>query len=180
MIYLCRHGETEWSELGRHTSTTDIELTEKGKEESAKLMRKLEKTHLDKVFTSPMKRARATCDAMVATIEPLAVEWNYGDYEGLTSWQIHQKNPDWNLFIDGAPNGESPVDVGKRADLLIKKIGDENVAVFSHGHFLRVLAARFLGLDPEDGSLFALATGSLSILGYEHGAPVILLWNDTF
>lgn len=179
MIYLCRHGETEWSASGKHTSFTDIDLTEKGQQEAVFLMKKLEGIPFDLVLTSPRKRAKNSCAEMLAEIEPLAVEWDYGQYEGLTSWQIHQKNPDWNLFVDGAPGGETPEQVGKRADALLEKIGSRTVVLFSHGHFLRVLAARYLGLEPEDGHLFALGTGSLSILGKEHGQAVISLWNQT-
>jgi len=178
-LYLCRHGETEWSLSGQHTSVTDIGLTKKGEGESLRLRKRLQKESFDKVLTSPRKRATETCEGMGAIVEPLAVEWNYGDYEGLTKEQIHRKKPGWNLFTDGAPNGESPEQVGKRADLLLKKMGRGKVAIFSHAHFLRVLAARFLGLDPQMGELFSLSTGSLSILGYE-GTPIILLWNQTF
>jgi broad specificity phosphatase PhoE len=180
MIYLCRHGETEWSESGKHTGTTDIDLTENGRQQAARLVKHLESIQFDLVLTSPKKRAKNSCIELMAQEEPLAVEWDYGEYEGLTSWQIRQKNPDWNLFVDGAPGGESPEQVGKRADELLRKIGDRTVVLFSHGHFLRVLAARYLGLEPEDGHLFSLDTASLSILGKEHGSSVVSLWNQTF
>ncbi len=180
LIYLCRHGETEWSLEERHTSFTDIGLTPEGVKQAASLQKYFDNIQLDTIYSSPMKRARESSDLLIPTIEPLCDEWNYGEYEGLTTWQIHQKNADWNLFTDGCPGGESPRDVEKRADLLLGKIGQKQVAIFSHAHFLRVFAARFLGLDAEDGHLFHLSPGSLSILGYEHGSPVIRLWNNQF
>jgi len=128
-----------------------------------------------------MKRAVETCEGMGAEIDENLLEWDYGDFEGLTREQIHQKSAVWNLFVDGGPNGESPEQVGQRADQFLEKIREfkGKVAVFSHGHFLRVLAARFLGLDPESGDIFLVSVASVSILGYDRGQPVVILWNST-
>lgn len=179
-LYLCRHGETEWSLSGQHTSKTDLPLTEKGRKEALLLKKRLLDVPFEKIFTSPSKRARETCEGMGALQDPNLEEWDYGEYEGWTSEEIHQKNKSWNLFVDGAPGGESPKEVAVRADLFLKSISQykARVAVFSHGHFLRVLAARFLGLNPEMGNVFLVSVGSVSILGYDRGQPVIMLWND--
>jgi probable phosphoglycerate mutase len=179
MLYLCRHGETEWSLSGQHTGTTDIPLTEKGREQSRLLQQRLQGVRFEKVFSSPRKRALATCEGLEVTIDPHLAEWNYGDYEGLTSKEISAKKPGWNLFKDGAPNGETPEQVRHRADEFLKRISQYkgNIAVFSHGHFLRVLAARFLGLEVDAAKLFLLSVGSCSILGHEREQPVITLWN---
>lgn len=178
-IYLCRHGETEWTIAGRHTGKTDIPLTKRGEDEAREMRRRLEAIHFEKVITSPRKRAIETCQGMHAVVEPLAVEWDYGDYEGMTTAEIRKVNPSWNLFTDGAPNGESPEEVGQRADLLLEKIKtyQGNVALFSHGHFLRVFAARYLGLKPKEARLFLLSVASVSILGTERGQPAVALWN---
>jgi probable phosphoglycerate mutase len=141
----------------------------------------------DEVLTSPLQRARRTCElagyGAIARIDPLLVEWDYGEYEGLTSAQIHEKNPDWQLFRDGCPGGESPQQVGARADGVVARVRGTpgNVLLFSSGHFLRVLAARWLSLEPAGGRLFLLSTASLSALSYEHNQaePVIEFWNDT-
>ncbi len=180
-IYLCRHGETEWSVSGRHTGKTDLSLTERGKEQAALLRKRLEGMEFDRVFTSPLKRARETCEGMDVVVEPLAVEWDYGDYEGLTTDQIHQANPHWNLFVDGVPNGESPAQVAQRADELLEKMPlySNRVAIISHGHFLRIFAARYLGLPPQDGRLWILREASVSLLSEEREQPVIAFWNDT-
>ena len=121
-IYLCRHGETEWTLSGQHTGTTDIPLTERGKAQALLLQKRLQKVRFEKVFTSPRKRALATSEDLHAVIDPNLAEWDYGDYEGLTTQEIHQKNPKWNLFTDGAPNGESPAQIGKRADLVLRTL----------------------------------------------------------
>lgn len=180
-LYLCRHGETAWTVSGQHTGVTDIPLTEKGLAQAAALRKRLEKVHFEKVFTSPKKRAMATCEGMHAIVEPLAVECNYGDYEGLTTKEIREKNPTWNLFKDGTPNGESLQELGQRADKLLEKLSQYHgkVALFSHGHFLRALTARYLKLDPEYAKLFLLSVASLSILSHERGNPAIALWNET-
>lgn len=178
-LYLCRHGETEWTLSGQHTGRTDIALTPKGLEQAEHLRKRLYGISFEKVFTSPRKRAMQTCQGLHAVVEPLAVEYDYGDYEGLTTEEILKKDPSWNLFQDGAPGGETLEQVGKRADQLLKKMEayQGNVGLFSHGHFLRVLAARFLGLAPEQGKLFLLSVASVSILSYERNQPAIALWN---
>lgn len=180
-FYLCRHGETEWTLSGQHTGETDIPLTEKGRVQAANLRKRLKNIPFEKVFSSPRKRALATCEGLNPIVEPLAAEWDYGDYEGLTSAEIHKKNPKWDLFTDGAPGGESPEQIGKRADLLLDKISQYKgkIALFSHGHFLRVLAARYLGLEAKEARLFLLSVASVSILGTEKQQPVVSLWNET-
>jgi probable phosphoglycerate mutase len=181
-LYLCRHGETEWTLSGRHTGKTDIHLTEKGRLQAAFLRKQIKDTHFDQIFTSPLLRAKETCEGLKAIVDPHIVEWDYGQYEGFTSDEIHKKNPSWNLFSDGALGGETVQQVGKRADLFLKtgRSFQGKVAVFSHGHFLRVLAARFLGLGPEMGEIFFLSVASISILGFEGGKPVVTLWNAHF
>lgn len=177
-IFLCRHGETEWSLSGRHTGQkADIGLTPHGKKEAVLLKERLKKESFIKVFTSPLRRAMETSAGMGAIVEPLLKEWDYGEYEGKMSKEI---GPGWNLFRDGAPGGESPQQVGKRADQMLKKLAsiNGNVVLFSHAHFLRVLAARYLGLNVAEGQDFLLSTGSLSILGEEKGQKAILLWNE--
>jgi broad specificity phosphatase PhoE len=176
-IILCRHGETEWSLSGRHTGKTDIPLTAKGSSQGESVRKKLKELKPEKIFCSPRKRALDTVAGLDVVIEPLAAEWDYGDFEGLTTEQIHQKSPKWNLFIAGAPHGETPEQVGRRADELLKKCKGR-VAIVSHGHFLRVFAARFLGLGPREGRFFFLSVASVSILSYEREQPVIRLWNE--
>lgn len=177
-IYLFRHGETEWATSGRHTGTTDIALTAHGETQVAALRKRIENIPFDSVYTSPLQRARKTAPAN-AIIEPLLMEWNYGEYEGLKTAEIRAKNPTWDLFREGAPGGELPSQIGHRADQFLQKIRHRqgNVAVFSHGHFLRVLTARFLGLPVEDGKLFLLSVASMSILGFDREQPVVVLWN---
>lgn len=179
-LYLCRHGETEWTLSGQHTGKTDKPLTEKGKEQAAYLRNRIEKIPFTAVFSSPKKRSLDTCGSIKHEVDPDLSEWNYGDYEGLTSAQIRKMQPDWELFENGAPHGESPQEIGQRADRFLKKVFDipGNVAVFSHGHFLRVLTARYLGLRPQMGKLFVISVASLGILGYEHHQSVIKLWNS--
>lgn len=180
-VYLCRHGETEWSLSGQHTSVTDLSLTKKGEEQARLLRKRIEGVEFEKIFTSPRKRARQTCQGLDGIVDEDLVEWNYGDYEGLTSREIEEKRPGWNLFADGAPKGESPQDVAKRANRFLKKVSgySGNVAIFSHGHFLRVLAARFLQWDVKQGDCFLLSVASVSILEHERNQPKILLWNET-
>ena len=185
--YLARHGETAWSLTGQHTGLTDLPLTEHGDRDAIHLGERLKGHSFAKVLTSPLQRSLRTCQLAgfgdVAEIDSGLVEWNYGEYEGLTSAQIHAKRPDWQLFRDGCAGGETPAQVGQRADRVIVRLravtGD--VLLFSSGHILRVLAARWLGLDPSVGRYLLLSTASLSILGYEHdlSEPVVRLWNDT-
>ena len=186
-IYLARHGETAWSLTGQHTGLTDLPLTERGEQNARRLGERLIGLTFAKVFTSPLQRATRTCElagfGAAAEVDRDLVEWNYGDYEGLRTVEIHKERPDWQLFRDGCPGGELPDHVGARADHVASRVraikGD--VLIFSSGHFLRVLAARWLGLEPAAGRFFMLNTASVSVLGYEHSLsqPVIRLWNDT-
>ncbi len=185
-IYLARHGETEWSLSGQHTGTSDIPLTQNGERNARNLGERLRGTHFAKVLTSPLQRARRTCElagfATQAEVDADLSEWNYGDYEGKRTADIRKERPDWFLFRDGCPGGETPDAVGARADRIVAKLralgGD--VLLFSHGHFLRVLGARWLGKPASDGRFLLLSTAALSILGYEHNLeePVLRLWND--
>lgn len=185
-LHLIRHGETEWSLSGQHTGTTDISLTERGEGEARELARRLRNISFTRVLTSPLRRARRTCQLaipdVVPEIEPDLAEWDYGDYEGLRSEDIVKKRPDWNLFHDGSPNGETSAQISDRADRLIARLREltGNVALFTHGHFSRVLAVRWIGLRVGEGQHFQLGTASISILSYDphHPAvPVIALWN---
>jgi broad specificity phosphatase PhoE len=183
-LLLARHGETEWSASGRHTSHTDLPLTSDGRRLAQRLAPRLAERRLALVLTSPLRRAIETCElaglaGTAQTLDDLR-EWDYGDYEGMTTDEIHGRRPGWSLWRDGCPNGETAADVGARADRVIARIraADGDVVVFGHGHMLRVLAARWLGLPPADGALFALATGTLSMLGYEHGTAVIRSWSE--
>ena len=186
IVYLARHGETAWTLSGQHTGLTDLPLTERGERNARRLQERLRGLTFAKVFTSPLQRAARTCELAgfggVAEIDRDLVEWNYGEYEGRITADIHRERPDWQLFRDGCPGGESPNEVGKRADRAIKRLRavEGNVLLFSSGHFLRVFAARWLGLDAAFGRYFVLSTASLSALGYEHNLsePVIRLWDD--
>lgn len=185
-IYLARHGETEWSLSGQHTGVTDIPLTKQGEDNARNLGERLHGLHFAKVLTSPLQRARRTCElagfGANAEIDNDLAEWNYGEYEGERTADIRKKRPDWFLFRDGCPGGESVAAVGARADRVIARLRalQADVIVFSHGHFLRVLGARWLSQPAADGRLLLLTTASLSILGYEHNLeePVLRLWND--
>jgi broad specificity phosphatase PhoE len=186
-IYLARHGETAWSLTGQHTGRTDLPLTERGERNARRLGERLAGHGFAKVFTSPLQRASRTCElagfGAVAKVDPDLVEWNYGDYESLTTPQIQAKRPGWQLFRDGCPGGESPDQAGQRADRVMTRLREipGDALVFSSGHFLRVLAARWLGLEPDAGKYLMLKTASLSGLGYEHNLslPVIEFWDDT-
>jgi probable phosphoglycerate mutase len=186
MVYLARHGETAWTVSGQHTGLTDIPLTERGQANARRLGERLKGLTFDHVFSSPLQRARRTCElagfGAAAQVDPELVEWNYGAYEGKTTEEILRERPDWRLFRDGCPGGESVAEVGARADRVVARLrglsGD--VLLFSSGHFLRVLAAHWLGAEPAAGRFFTLSTATLSIVGYEHNLsePVIRLWND--
>ena len=187
-LYLIRHGETEWTLSRQHTGRTDIPLTANGEAEARKLSQCLRGIPFTHVLTSPLQRARRTCKlaALKPTPEvvPDLAEWNYGDYEGQRSEDILRTQPDWNIFRDGGPNGETPVQVSERADHLIARLRklQGNVALFTHGHFGRVLAVRWIGLPIAEGQHFELGTASLSILSYDPHhleVPVIALWNAT-
>ena len=187
IVYLARHGETAWTVSGQHTGLTDLPLTERGERNARRLEERLRGVTFAKVFTSPLQRAMRTCElagfGSVAEIDRDLLEWNYGEYEGRLTADIHRERSDWQLFRDGCPGGESPNEVGTRADRVVKRVravqGD--VLVFSSAHFLRVFAARWLGLDAAFGRYFVLSTASVSALGYEHNLsePVIRLWDDT-
>jgi len=187
VIYLARHGETAWSLSGQHTGLTDLPLTENGEDAARRLGERLKGVAVAKVFTSPLQRAARTCElagfGAVVQVDPDLVEWNYGKYEGLRTSEIRQTRPDWQLFRDGCPGGETLDQIGARADRVVSRVRaqDGNVLLFSSGHFLRVLAARWLGLEAAAGKYFVLGTTSLSALGYEHGLsePVIRRWNET-
>jgi broad specificity phosphatase PhoE len=187
VLYVARHGETAWSLSGQHTGLTDLPLTSNGERNARRLGERLKGMAFAKVFTSPLQRATRTCElagfGAVAETDPDLVEWNYGHYEGRRSAEILAERPDWQLFRDGCPGGESPAQVGERADRVVQRVRTVpgNVLLFSSGHFIRVLAARWLALGPGSaGSYFLLTTASLSALGYEHklSQPVIRLWND--
>jgi probable phosphoglycerate mutase len=183
-IYLIRHGETEWSLSGKHTGISDIPLTEHGREQAQLLRPELATRNFQRVMTSPLRRARYTCElaglAARAEIDPDLMEWNYGDYEGLTSEQIHVHRPAWTIFNDGGgPGGETPEQVGARVDRVIARVraASGDVALFAHGHVLRVLAARWLGLAPSAGAHFLLDTATLSVLVSQGGVPAFKRWN---
>lgn len=187
VLYVARHGETAWSLSGQHTGLTDLPLTPNGERNARRLGDRLKGMTFARVFTSPLQRAARTCElagfGAVAETDPDLVEWNYGQYEGWRSAEILAERPDWQLFRDGCPGGESPAQVGERADRVIQRFRTVpgNVLLFSSGHFIRVLAARWLALGPEPaGRYFLLTTASLSALGYDHklSQPVIRLWND--
>ncbi|MBB2670820.1 UNVERIFIED_ORG: putative phosphoglycerate mutase [Rhizobium esperanzae] len=185
-IYLVRHGETEWSRSGRHTGRSDIPLTEVGEAAARKLAERLSGLSFAAVWSSPSARARKTCAlagfGSGAVIRDDLAEWDYGAYEGITTKEILAGRPGWQLFRDGCPNGETPADVGARADAVVEALRQvsANILIFSSSHFLRVLAARWLGLPPEGGANFVLDTASISVLGFEHDLtePVIRRWNN--
>jgi broad specificity phosphatase PhoE len=186
LTYLARHGQTAWTISGQHTSSTDLPLTAQGEAEARRLGGLLEGLTFAAVLTSPLQRAVRTCKlagfGSVAKIEPDLTEWNYGAYEGRTSAEIRAERPDWRLFRDGCPGGESASEVGARADRVISRVRgiEGDTLLFSSAHFLRVFAARWLGLDPAAGRYFLLGTSSLSVVGYEHdrSEPVIRVWDE--
>lgn len=184
-VVLVRHGETEWSKDGRHTGTTDIPLTEHGRDEARHLRPILQQWQFALVLSSPLQRALDTCRLAgygeeVQLRKDLA-EWDYGRYDGKTSTEIAAQRPDWSLWRDGGPGGETATDVGKRVDRVIAEVRrvDGNALLFAHGHVLRVLAARWLGQPPEAGRYYALETAAVSVLGYEHDDSVIRRWNQS-
>lgn len=187
VLWLVRHGETEWSRSGRHTGRTDLPLTERGENSVRWLAERLRGQEFARVLTSPLQRAARTCElagfGAVAALDPDLVEWDYGDYEGRTTAAIHAERPGWNVFRDGCPRGESPAQVAARCDALVRRVRavDGDVLLFSSAHVSRVLCARWLGLEASGGALLVLGTASLSTLGYEHdrSEPVIRLWNES-
>ncbi len=185
-LYLIRHGETEWSLSGQYTGRTDIPLTAHGECAAREVGKRLQHIPFAHVLMSPLRRARQTCALAAlkpaAEIEPDLTEWSNGDYEGRTPAEIRELQPEWNLFRDGSPHGESPAQISDRVDRLIAHLRtlDGNVAIFSHGHLCRVLAARWIGLSVEQAEHLLLSTASISILSYEHDCsdePAIALWN---
>jgi broad specificity phosphatase PhoE len=187
IVYVARHGETAWSLSGQHTGLTDLPLTPNGERNAQRLGERLKGLTFARVFTSPLQRASRTCAlagfGAMAEVDVDLAEWNYGEHEGRTSAEIHAERPNWDLFRDGCPGGESPTQVSERADRVVQRIRavEGNVLLFSSGHFLRVLAARWLALGPGSaGRYFLLSTASLSALSYEHSLsrPAIRLWND--
>jgi broad specificity phosphatase PhoE len=182
-VWLIRHGETEWSATGRHTGSTDLPLTERGREAARAVAPALSGHTFAAVLTSPLRRARETCELAGLSDSAQVVddlrEWEYGDYEGLTTPQIRESRPGWTVWRDGCPGGESAADVGVRADRVVSLLRelDGDVAVFAHGHLLRVLGARWCGLAPEAGAALALDTATLSRLGWEREQPVLRMWN---
>lgn len=180
---LVRHAETPWTISGQHTGSTDVPLTDRGRDAARALAGPVSAWSFARVLVSPLRRAQETCElcglAGQAETTPLLEEWDYGDYEGLTSPQIYELRPGWSLWRDGCPGGEQPAEVGARADLLIAQVlsGPQPVAIFSHGHFLRVLGARWIELAPAGGGRLGLSPGSLSLLGEEHEARILAGWN---
>jgi len=182
-VYLVRHGETQWSLSGQHTGVSDIPLTDNGRMAARLLKPVLAGESFTLILTSPLQRARETCELAglgeAALIEPDLVEWRYGEYEGLTSKQIQLTRPGWSVFRDGCPGGETPEEVGARADRVLAKIraAAGNVALFAHGHFFRVLAARWIDLPASYGEHFLLDTATLNVLGYYGDSPALKIWN---
>jgi broad specificity phosphatase PhoE len=182
-LFVIRHGETAWSLSGQHTGTTDIPLTDNGRRLAERMRPVLSREAFELVLVSPLQRARETCELAglgdAAVIDPDLIEWNYGEYEGLTPKQIRETAPGWLVFRDGCPGGESPAEVGARVDRLIgraRAVGGD-VALFAHGHVLRVLAARWIGLPPSHGQHFLLDTGTLCVLGHYRDVPALRIWN---
>ena len=186
LITLVRHGETAWSLTGQHTGHTDIPLTAQGETDAAKIGVRLQVAAFDAVWTSPLQRARRTAECAgygaAAKNDPDLMEWNYGDYEGRRTVDIQRDQPHWSLFADGVPNGESLAAVSSRADHVIHRLRTTggNILLFSHGHFLRILAARWIGLSADNGRSLLLSTATVSVLGYDHSfaEPAIRVWND--
>lgn len=185
-LYLVRHGETAWSAAHRHTGLTDVALTANGEKQAHALGEQLNSLEFARVFTSPLQRASKTCElagfGASAEPDPDLLEWDYGDYEGLTSAALRQHYPGWNVFTHACPNGETLNDVQQRADRFIRKVRSipGNVIAFSSGHIIRVITARWLSLEPVAGRFFLASTAAVNILGYEHdkNEPVICLWNE--
>jgi broad specificity phosphatase PhoE len=183
-IVLIRHGQTEWSANGRHTSVTDLALTPEGERRAVELSQRLAGRSFAVVLCSPRKRAQRTAE--LSGLGPIEVdddlvEWNYGEYEGRTTSQIRESDPGWDLWTGRTPGGETAAQVGARADRMLNRVrpllASADVCLIGHGHQLRVLTARWLGLRPEDGALFRLETATINVLGYERDTPVLLQWN---
>ena len=183
-LWLIRHGETAWSLSGAHTGKTDLPLTAEGERRALEIGHRLAAIDFDEVLVSPMLRARETCRIAgfgdLAQTEPSLVEWDYGDYEGRSTPEIRLDRPDWFLWRDGVPNGETVEQVAARTRTVIHRAmrSQRKVAMFAHGHVLRILAATWLGLEPRDGKLFTLGTAAISVLGFERDTRVIVRWNS--
>jgi broad specificity phosphatase PhoE len=183
-VLLARHGQTEWSRSNRHTGRTDVPLTAEGRRQAERLAARLAGRDFGRVLTSPLSRAADTCRLAGlgerAETRPELAEWDYGDYEGMTTPAIREDRPGWGLWRDGCPGGESAADVGARVDPLVADLREEDAdtILIAHGHLLRVLAARWVRLEPEGGALLSLDTAALSALGWEREQPVITLWNE--
>jgi broad specificity phosphatase PhoE len=183
-LILVRHGETEWSATGRHTSHTDVDLTPVGVEQ-ARALAPLHRRDWVAVISSPRRRALRTAELAgltVTEVDPDLAEWNYGAYEGVTTAEIHKTDPDWSLWTDGAPEGETPEEIGVRVERLLTRVrplvDSGDVALVGHGHCLRAVAAQWIGLGPGGGAVLRLDTATVSALGYEHGRPVVARWNN--
>jgi probable phosphoglycerate mutase len=182
-VFAIRHGETAWSLSGQHTGTTDIPLTDNGRRLAERLRPVLGREAFARVVTSPLQRARETCALAGlgdrAVVDADLVEWNYGEYEGLTPRQIHEIAPGWLIFQDGCPGGETPDQVGARVDRVIARVRavEGDVVLFAHGHLLRALVARWIGMPAGAGQHFLLDTGTMSLLGYYRGIPAVKVWN---
>jgi broad specificity phosphatase PhoE len=182
-VWLARHGETDWSAAGRHTGRTDIPLNANGRAAAEKLATVLAGEHFDLVLTSPLQRARDTAElagfGAQAQVEKDLREWDYGDYEGITTAEIREQRPGWTVFKDGCPGGETLAQVCARADRVIERVRqvEGRILLFGHGHSLRILTARWIELPPQEGSRFALGTATVSVLGWEHDSAVISQWN---
>jgi len=184
-VYLARHGETEWTKTGQHTGRTDIPLTADGEDDAKLIGRRLSHLSFTNVITSPLQRAKRTSElaGFTATIDDDLMEWDYGDYEGKKTVDIRKLHPGWQLLADGAPNGETSAQVAARADRVVARLKamTGNVLVFAHGHYLRVLASRWVGADVAFAAHLLLGTSSISVLSFDHGKldePAIMLWND--
>ena len=183
-VVLVRHGETEWSRDGRHTGRTDVPLTAQGRDDARCLTAALQGRRFERVLVSPLQRARDTCVlagfAEGAELRAELMEWDYGDYEGLTYAEIRARRPAWYLWRDGCPGGEMPEDVGRRVDPIVAEMrgAGADVALFAHGHLLRVLASRWIEQPPPHGAHLGLSTASVSLAGYEREAPILHRWND--
>ena len=183
-LWLVRHGDTAWSTAGRHTGRTDLPLDDAGRSQARAVAPVLREHHFVQVLTSPLQRARETCALAGFGDRADAVddlqEWDYGDYDGLTTEEIRKTRPDWNLWRDSCPGGESAAEVGRRADRVIARVraGEGDAIAFAHGHLLRVLGARWIALPPEGGGRLALAPGAISVLGWERERAVLERWNE--